>query len=533
MSFIRIPLLLVFLYAGFVSSQTGTLKGKILDETGEPIFGATIMLTDSIEIGTYSDYDGNFSLDLPIGRHEIETKFLGFESVKEKVVIRPDENTWIDIAMDEESAELMEIVVSEVRTKTSRGRAADATESVESVSKMALGSSSYATYEESAGGYYDYDMEGLPAEPAAPDWADDDVIGPEGGKNTAGQMTAGEWSDIKNWDFFTSVIEKDDWNGLPDYWGFDITRPSFTSVTNKEGIPLNNATIELLDIEGNVLYTAKSNNEGKCVVFPEIFEQGSAYQIRASYGKSISSAPISSVEQLDEIEIILDADQEKKKVIDIAFTIDATGSMGDEMNYLKAELKDVVEQVKKDNPGYDVNIGLVFYRDQGDSYEVLKFPFTNSLGSALKNISDQHASGGGDYPEAVHTGLENSIDLLDWTDGAAAKLNFLILDAPPHHNNAVLTSLSNSVQSAAEKGIRIIPVTASGIEKDTEFLMRFMAIMTGGTYVFITDHSGIGNSHLEVESTIGDYEVEFLNELMIRLINQYSANIGSDGLVVK
>ena len=49
--------------------------------------------------------------------------------------------------------------------------------------------------------------------------------------------------------------------------------------------------------------------------------------------------------------------------------------------------------------------------------------------------------------------------------------------------------------------------------------MRQIAILTGGTYVFITDHSGIGNSHLE--PSIGKYKVEFLNELMARVIKKY------------
>jgi hypothetical protein len=43
---------------------------------------------------------------------------------------------------------------------------------------------------------------------------------------------------------------------------------------------------------------------------------------------------------------------------------------------------------------------------------------------------------------------------------------------------------------------------------------------TNGTYVFITDDSGIGNSHLE--PSVGEFQVEFLNDLMVRLINKYS-----------
>ena len=51
-------------------------------------------------------------------------------------------------------------------------------------------------------------------------------------------------------------------------------------------------------------------------------------------------------------------------------------------------------------------------------------------------------------------------------------------------------------------------------------MLRFFAITTGGTYVFITDDSGVGNSH--IKASVGHYEVEQLNDLIIRLINYYT-----------
>jgi hypothetical protein len=48
--------------------------------------------------------------------------------------------------------------------------------------------------------------------------------------------------------------------------------------------------------------------------------------------------------------------------------------------------------------------------------------------------------------------------------------------------------------------------------------MRSLAIATNGTYVFITNHSGIGDEHLE--ATVGNYQVEYLNNLMVRLIDE-------------
>ena len=43
--------------------------------------------------------------------------------------------------------------------------------------------------------------------------------------------------------------------------------------------------------------------------------------------------------------------------------------------------------------------------------------------------------------------------------------------------------------------------------------------MTGGTYIFLTDDSGIGYSHLE--PIIGEYKVEKLYDIIIRTINEY------------
>ncbi|MGO4376125.1 VWA domain-containing protein, partial [Paenibacillus sp. MCAF20] len=54
---------------------------------------------------------------------------------------------------------------------------------------------------------------------------------------------------------------------------------------------------------------------------------------------------------------------------------------------------------------------------------------------------------------------------------------------------------------------------------DTEYLLRFMAIASGGTYLFLTDDSGIGGDHLE--PAVGEYEVKLLNDLLVEVINRY------------
>ena len=99
------------------------------------------------------------------------------------------------------------------------------------------------------------------------------------------------------------------------------------------------------------------------------------------------------------------------------------------------------------------------------------------------------------------------------------RILFLVLDAPPHQAPDNLAKIKDAVNEAQKKGIRIIPVSASGIDWETEFFLRFLSVSTNSTYVFITDDSGIGNPHHV--PTVGKYDVEYLNDLMVRLITKY------------
>ena len=146
--------------------------------------------------------------------------------------------------------------------------------------------------------------------------------------------------------------------------------------------------------------------------------------------------------------------------------------------------------------------------------------FTRVLSESISFISDQQAGGGGDYPEAVESALDTAINTLSWSKYARARLLFLVLDAPPHNNPEVHKKMKELSKQAAEKGIRIIPLVASGINKSAEYLMRSVALATNGTYAFLTDHSGIGGKHLAPSTD--EYEVEMLNNLLVRVIKGFT-----------
>lgn len=335
-----------------------------------------------------------------------------------------------------------------------------------------------------------------------------------------GQITAGEWNDLTNWTYWNNLFQKKEYNTMPEYWAFDISKRVSVELRNQAGRLAVNCPITLLNEAQEVLWKSKTDNFGRAELWASLETTSgvSTENLLISINKQTFNNIVTFDKGVNKL-TVQDNQTNKQKRANIAFMVDATGSMGDELEYLKSELIDIIGRVKEQQTDASIFTGTVFYRDIGDEYVTKKSDFTTDIATTANFIKNQKANGGGDFPEAVHTAMKATIQDLQWADNSETKLMFMILDAPPHYETQIISEIHKQVTIASQKGIKLIPVTASGIDKKTEFLMRYMAIATNGTYVFITNHSGIGNSHLE--PTIGEYKVEYLNNLLVRLINKY------------
>ncbi len=350
----------------------------------------------------------------------------------------------------------------------------------------------------------------------------DNGSGQGGNDFEPGSMTAGEWNDLENWNFWNDLMQNEEYYQYQNHWNFHPNQRYSLALTDNNGKAVIDATVELKTSQGETIWKTKSDNKGVAELWVSMFNDNKIPSyISVSYAdKTYSVNPIHSVAQgINNFTVPVNRTVPDK--LDVVFIVDATGSMGDEIDYLKAELLSVMNRVKTQQNNLSVQLGAIFYRDEGDEYVTRNFPLSIQIDDIVASVSQQSANGGGDYPEAVHSALESAVVQQQWSSNAISRIAFLILDAPPHHNPAVITSLRQVIQKAAAYGIKIIPVTASGINKETEFLMRYFAIATNGTYIFITDHSGIGGDHLE--PTTGDYQVELLDDLLVRLITEYSS----------
>ena len=332
----------------------------------------------------------------------------------------------------------------------------------------------------------------------------------------AGLLTGGEWNDNDHWtDWQELYNSREDWQSFRSVWKNKADYRITVKVTSN-GKPLEGAVVTC----DNCINTAVSDNNGIAYLFYSKDKEPNP-SIKVTCGNK-------------EVEILADRDGSLgnstfeaelgsakspiNKKLDLMIMCDTTGSMSDELEYLKVELEDIVNKIQAENSNIPTRVSVNFYRDEGDEYVVRQFPFSDNIDSVVKAIRDQEAMGGGDFPEAVHTALDSAINKHDW-DEDAVKIMFLVLDAPPHEDAQIIDSVNKYIAKAAEMGIRIVPVASSGIDKSTEYLLRTMAFTTGGTYTFLTDDSGVGGEH--IEATVGAYNVERLNDMMVRIVRSY------------
>lgn len=334
----------------------------------------------------------------------------------------------------------------------------------------------------------------------------------------AGLLTGGEWNDNEHWDFWQSLYNSPnynvDWHEYASNWRFGADHRLAVTVEDGNGQLISGARVSLEDS------VSVTDNKGMAYFFYSDNLQHGEYTLTVEYDgyTRTEQAELSGADTEMTVTLETAAEKQGTKSLDLMIMCDTTGSMGDELNYLKAELEDVVTRIRQDNANIPTRISVNFYRDNGDEYVVREFPFTTDLNAAVDAIAEQWPDGGGDYPEAVNKAMESAVSGHDWAEDSV-KVMFLVLDAPPHDDVPTIDEVVKYTKMAAEKGIRIVPVAASGIDKSTEYLLRTMAFVTNGTYVFLTDDSGIGGSH--IEPTIGSYDVEKLNDMMVRIVGEY------------
>lgn len=345
-------------------------------------------------------------------------------------------------------------------------------------------------------------------------------------------VRAGEWDDNANYRDFLGYIKNSAGLGIES---IDASARRFIVVQDKDGNGVPNCKVKISDLQGQNSATLTTAASGRAVLFPRAFGLFSTLTAKTSCLAQTQVETTFDATAADGIvKLAFPAAARadvSKPAIDVVFVLDTTGSMFEEIEGVKATLRTVLSKLDQD---VKIRVGLVEYKDRGDEFVTKTYALTNDVQSLSKSISGIRASGGGDTPEDVNSGLAVAVNQMQWNDKAVARLAFLIADAPPHLDYQDGTPYAASAKKAAEKGIKVFTVAASGMDNQGQAVFRQIAQLTGGTNMFVLrggagpQSTGGGDPTSSCGATHQNYSSGKLDQLIVGKINLEVTSLKAD-----
>jgi Mg-chelatase subunit ChlD len=268
----------------------------------------------------------------------------------------------------------------------------------------------------------------------------------------------------------------------------------------------------------------RTDAAGKGWIHPDAFDSAHSrfYEVTVRQGAKTATAVLQRG-QKSSVEVHLaQARLVQQARLDLVFLVDATGSMDDEIDKLKSSLRSITTEVAQLPSHPDLCLGLVAYRDRGDAFVVRSHDLTNDVTAFQGVLNALQAGGGGDEPEAMNEALHEAVHHISWRGEQTTRMVVLVADAPPHLDYGG-PQYDDDMMAALGKGIKLMAVGASGLNKQGEYIQRQMAQYTGGRFIFLTyadasnPASGAGR---ETVHDVRNYSVQTLDKLIVRLVRE-------------
>ena len=296
---------------------------------------------------------------------------------------------------------------------------------------------------------------------------------------------------------------------------FDPTGRVVVTVVGRSGLPVAGAQVSVA-ADGVEVASLRTTADGTARFLPALYGAGATPKFTFTTGDvSVIAAPGSSVT----LQPAIDGGRSGPVALDALFLLDATGSMGDEIDRLKATIDAVAAQVAAFESQPDVRFAITLYRDEGDTFVTKTFDFTGDIDVFRAALDDVVADGGGDYPEAVEEGLASALSEPTWRDPASTlQLVFLVGDAPPRLDRQVPVEYPAAVIDAVARGIKVFPIASSESDDQAEAVFREIAAATGARFVFLSYGAQGAATGVSTDISSTDYEELPLDALVVRLI---------------
>ena len=89
------------------TQQSGVVKGQVTDKNGEPVIGATVKVKNAANVGTVTDFEGNFDLKAAPNSGTLVVSYIGFKT--KEIAYRNGQT--LNITIEEDAETLQEVVV--------------------------------------------------------------------------------------------------------------------------------------------------------------------------------------------------------------------------------------------------------------------------------------------------------------------------------------------------------------------------------------------------------------------------------------
>jgi hypothetical protein len=179
-----------------------------------------------------------------------------------------------------------------------------------------------------------------------------------------------------------------------------------------------------------------------------------------------------------------------KPRVEVVFCLDTTGSMGGLIDAAKKKIWAITNAISTGKPSPDIKIGLVAFRDRGDSFITKVFDLTNDLDAMYANLMSFNADEGGDEPESVNQALFDAVHKIAWSkDKKVLKMIFLVGDAPPHMDYPDDVKYPETCKEAVKRDIIINTVLCGNSESAKEHWLKICR-MAEGSFVQIDAGGG-------------------------------------------
>ena len=416
-----------------------------------------------------------------------------------------DANEWIDGEPDFEAGEAGEPEAESLDEE--RAVPADAMAEADTGGESVGGAVEYSSVTEAA----------AEEAAAAPDSVDDDSSGDAEGTEPDGpqrDLTGGSIDDNERFEDYLAYRKRFLGSGIP-VRDLDPTGRIIVTVTGEGGLPAAGAEV-VVSAEGFET-SLRATADGSVRFHPAAYGAGSGPFTVTAGGVAAEAEPGESMA----IETALATTGGGTVALDILFLLDATGSMDDEIDQLKATIAEVSQRIDRLPSQADLRLGMTLYRDEGDEFVTATFDFIHDVDVFAEALDRVVADGGGDNPEALDEALAEALAAPSWRPAAhAVQLVFLVADAPPQIARDVPTPYTASMLEAAERGVKIFPVSSSGTDDQAEYVFRQLAQFTGARYVFLTYGAAGRATGGSTDITELDYEELSLDYLIVRLVSE-------------